>query len=165
MPKKSSRRKRREARYQALRYRRAHPDFIDGGRLAGYRRFCVFVGTWRVICPLAIFSTLVAVEEVNWFWLLVVLLFILLSSPLTVHIVRLECFEWKLTCPHCNLPSPGRWHDSGGYERFSDIRPRRRYYRELKKATDTYTCPYCGKTIYVLPREEYKKIRGKGRKN
>lgn len=94
-----------------------------------------------------------------WIWLGV------LFSPLIVHIVRLGCFEWNLACPHCDRPSPSRWHDKSGDERLRDIRPRRRYYRELKKADDTYTCPYCGKTIYILPHDEYKKIRGKGRKN
>ena len=171
MPKKSSRQKRREARYQALRYRRAHPDFIDGGRLAGYRRFCVFVGTWWVIFPLFLLTCFLLAEIVV---LAVIGVFVLLFAPFVIYLIRVPFFEASLSCPHCEEPGVARWYDwifntgRGNYksgEGLRDIRPRRRYYRELKKATDTYTCPYCGKTIYVLPREEYKKIRGKGRKN
>jgi hypothetical protein len=174
MPKKSSRQKRREARYQALRYRREHPDFIDGGRLAGYRRFCVFVGIWWVICLLFLLTCFL-LAEITVFAVIGVLVFFF--SPLIIYFIRVPFFEASLSCPHCEEPGEDRWYDwydwityrySPYYkpsEGLRDIRPRRRYYRELKRATDTYTCPYCGKTIYILPREEYKKIRGKGRKN
>ena len=125
MPKKSSRQKRREAEDQALRRRRERPDFIDGGRLAGYRRFCMFARIWWVVCPLLFCGTLFSALLLEswtmaWIWLGV------LPTPLIVHIVRRGCFEEKLSCPHCDLPSSGRWHDRGGDERFSHIRPRRR---------------------------------------
>lgn len=164
MPKKSSRQKRREAKYQALRYRREHPDFIDGGRLAGYRRFCVFARIWWIVYPLLFCGTLFAALLLES-WTMAVIWLCLLPLPLAVNIIRQECFECKLSCPRCGHPGVARWYNRGGWERLSDIRPRRCYYKGLRKSTDIYTCPYCGKTIYILPREEYKKIRGNRRKN
>ncbi|MBQ8287758.1 MAG: hypothetical protein IJX76_03185 [Clostridia bacterium] len=171
MPKKSSRQKRREVEYQALRKRREHPDFIDGGRLNGYRWFSVFVGIWRVLCPLFLLTCFLLAEIVV---VAIIGVFVLMLAPLVIYLIRVPFFEASLSCPHCEEPGEDRWYDwifntrRGNYksgEGLRDIRPRRRYYRELKRATDTYTCPYCGKRIYILPREEYKKIRGNRRKN
>ncbi len=172
MAKKSSRQKRREAEYQALRRRRQNPDFIDGGRLKGFRRFCVFVGIWWVVYPLVLLACLLLAEEI--FFVAVFGVFVFLFAPLVIYLIRVPFFETSLSCPHCEEPGDDRWYDwifhtgRGNYkpgEGLRDIRPRRRYYRELKKAADTYTCSYCAKTIYILPHAEYIKIRGKSRKN
>ncbi len=172
MPKKSSRRKQREAEHRARLRRRSHPDFIDGGRLNGYRRFCVFARIWWMVCPLLLIACLLLAEEIYFVAVFGVLVFFF--SPFIIYLIRVSFFEAYLSCPHCEEPGEDRWCDwifntsRGNYkpgEGLRDIRPRRRYYRQLKKATDTYTCPYCGKTIYILPHEDYKKIRGKGRKN
>lgn len=164
MPKKTSRRKQREEKLRAKLRRREHPDCINGGRLNAYRRFCVFMRIWWIVYPLLFCGTLftaLLLESWTMAWMGISLL----PLPLAVNIIRQVCFEWKLVCPRCDRPGVARWYDRGGWERLSDIRPRRRYYQELKKSTDTYICPYCGKLIYILPHAEYKKICGKVRKN